>query len=78
MSLEEWCTERAVSYPQFRFWSIILQLELEVMMYVRALRKANFLIYIGALTKIVPLFFTLGHTHYARWIPVHLRDMIIL
>lgn len=78
MSLEDWCTERAVSCPQFHFWSIILQLEIEVLIYVRSIREANFLLYIDALTKIVPWFFALGHTHYARWIPVHLRDMITL
>ena len=78
MSLEDWRTERAASCPQFHFWSIILQLELEVMIYVRAIREANFLLYIDALTKIVPWFFALEHTHYARWIPVHLRDMVTL
>jgi len=49
-----------------------------VLMYVRAIREANFLLYIDALTKIVPWFFALGHTHYARWVPVHLRHMITL
>ena len=34
MSLEHWCTKRYVSCPQFHVWFIILQLELEVMMYV--------------------------------------------
>ena len=31
---------------------------------------------IDALTNSVPWFFALGHTNYARWIPVHLRDMV--
>lgn len=26
----------------------------------------------------VPWFFSLDHHHYARWIPVHLRDMVTL
>ena len=30
------------------------------------------------MTKIVPWFFALDHTHYSRWIPVHLRDMVSL
>jgi hypothetical protein len=34
MSQEDWCTERALSCPQFHFWSIMLQLEIEVMIYV--------------------------------------------
>ncbi len=78
LPLEEWCSDRAAAHLQAHFWSIILQLELEVMIYVRAVREADFLLYVDALTKIVPWFFALGHTHYARWIPVHLRDMIAL
>jgi hypothetical protein len=77
-SLEDWCTERAASCPQVHFWWIILQLELVVMIYVRSIREANFLLYIDALTKIVPWFLALGHLHYARWVPIHLRDMVAL
>ena len=45
------------------------------MIYVRAIREGYFLLYIDALSNIVLWFFALGHTNYARWIPVHLRDM---
>ena len=31
--------------------------------------------YFDALTELVPWFHALDHTNYARWIPVHLRDM---
>ena len=41
---------------------------MEVMIYVRAIREGDFLLY--ALTKIVPWFFALGHTNYARWISI--------
>ena len=37
-----------------------------------------FILYIESLTKIVPWFFALDHTHYSRWVPIHLRDMIAL
>ena len=37
------------------------------MIYVRAIRDGDLLLYIDALTKI-----------YARWIPVHLLDMVFL
>ena len=52
MSLEDWCDQRIEACPLFLFWSIILQLELEVMIYVRAIREGDFLLYIDALTKI--------------------------
>ena len=37
-----------------------------------------FAMYLAALTELVPWFHALDHTHYARWIPVHLRDMAAL
>ena len=77
-SLEAWCQERAKASPQFHFWFTILQLELQVMIFVRSLREADFKLYIESLSQLVPWFFSLDHTHYARWIPVHLRDMVTL
>ena len=78
MSVEDWCATRADTSLQFKFWSIILQLELEIMMYVRSLREGVFMLYIDALTNIIPWFFALGHTNYVMWIPVHLCDMVAL
>lgn len=40
------------------------------------IKEANFLLYTDALTKNLPWYFALGDTQYARWIPVHFRDMI--
>ena len=65
LSLEDWRPERCGIRPHFRFWSIILQLELDVLIYVRAMKERDFQLYIEALTKIVPWFFTLDHTNYS-------------
>ena len=78
MSLDNWCAEQADASPQFQFWFIILQLELAFLIYLRSVRESNFLLYIDALSRIVPWFFALEHTQYARWIPVHLHDMVTL
>ena len=42
---------------------------------MRAHRERNFHLYIESLKAIVPLFFALDHHHYARWLPIHIRDM---
>ena len=78
ISLEKWCSERAAACPHFQFWYTILQLQLYIIIYIKAIREADFQLYVEALSKIVPWFFALDHTHYARWIPVHLRDLISL
>ena len=61
MSVEDWRTARAAACPYFKFWSIILQLELSVLIYVRATQEGNFLLYIEALTEIIPWFFALDY-----------------
>ena len=78
LSLKDWYSSRAELYPHFKFWLLILQLELAVVVYVRAIREGDFKLYVDPLTKIVPSFYALDRTNYARWIPVHLRDMITL
>ena len=49
-----------------------------VLIYIRAIREADFELYVDALTQIVPWFFALDQIHYTRWIPLHLRDMVTL
>ena len=52
-----------------------MELELCVLIYVCSLRQASFQMYLDALTELVPWFHALDHTNYARWLPVHLRDL---
>lgn len=42
------------------------------------LSEGNLQLYLESLTKIVPWMFALDHTHYSRWLPVHIRDMTLL
>ena len=55
-----------------------MELELCVLVFVRSLREANFTMYVDTLAELAPWFHALDHTNYARWIPVHLRDMLEL
>jgi len=45
------------------------------LLFIYALRASDFLLYVDSLTQLVPWFFVLDHTHYARWLSVHVRDM---
>lgn len=46
-----------------------------MLLVVRAQHQHNFNLYVEALEDIVPLFFALDHVNYARWTPIHIRDM---
>ena len=48
------------------------------LVYVRSLREGNFDLYVQSLAQIVPWMFALDHTHYSRWLSVHIRDMMSL
>ncbi|KAG7160296.1 hypothetical protein Hamer_G025085, partial [Homarus americanus] len=70
-----WCQQRAECCPQFQYWATTLNLELSIFMFVRSLRESNFSLYMDALAELCQWFFALDHTHYSRWVPVHLKDM---
>ena len=57
----------------FLCWALILKLLMFT--FLRAIRTGGFLLYVTALGEIAPWFFALDHPNYARWIPVHIRDM---
>ena len=61
--------------PMFLYWDTVLSLELTGFIFVRAHRERKFSLYLDSLKTIAPWFFTLDHYHYARWLPVHIRDM---
>ena len=75
MSFEAWCSHQMAKQPQFAFWSLILQFEIAVLLFVRSIRTANFQLYTHSLINLAPWFFAMDRTHYARWVPVHIRDM---
>ena len=75
---EEWCIQRAKASVHFDYWLKTLSLELLLLRYIRSLREGNFQLYVESLTQIMPWVFALDHTHYSRWLSVHIRDMMTL
>ena len=73
-----WETQVHTRSPTFRFWNIIIGYETLILMFVRAHRQKLFSLYVEVLEELVHLFFALDHVNYARWVPIHLRDMMSL
>ena len=73
-----WETQLHTRSPTFRFWDIIIGYETLIFMFVRAHRQKLFSLYVEVLEELVHLFFALDHVNYARWVPIHLRDMMSL
>lgn len=74
-SISTWEEVRKRRSSTFLFWDLIIQYETLVLLVIRAQRKRNFSLYVEALEELIPLFFALDHTNYARWTPIHIRDM---
>ena len=62
----------------FDYWLKTLSLEVLLLVYIRSLREGNFELYVQSLTQIMLWMFALDHTHYSRWLSVHIRDMMNL
>ena len=52
-----------------------MELELLMLQFIKSLCEGNFNLYVDSLNQLAPWFFALDHVHYARWLPVHIRDM---
>ena len=66
--------ERNVSNPMFKVFRQYMSMELE-MMFVRAVRTANWQLHLQALELFSKYFFAHDRLNYARMIPVYLADM---
>jgi len=64
--------------PTFMFWDLIMRYETLILILIRAHRERHFLLYVEVLEELVPLFFALDHVNYARWMSVHIRDIMSL
>ena len=75
LPFEVWCQTKNEQHPQFYYWSAVMELELLMLQFIRSLHEGNFNLYVDSLNQLAPWFFALDHVHYARWLPVHIRDM---
>jgi len=78
LTFNQWRSERSLQSTQFQYWDTVLELELTMLTFLHSIRKPNFALYVESLEKLLPWFFALDQTHYARWLSVHLSDMLNL
>ena len=78
LSFSEWTDAMCKEHPQFLYWYRVQSLELSVLQLVRSFRVGDFNLYRESLINFVPCVFAMDHVNYARWLPVHIRDMYSL
>ena len=78
LSFKAWCNTMGDTLPQFRYWQTVYDMEMLLLRFVRSIRVGDFDLYVKTLDEVADWAFILDHYHYARWLPVHVRDMLNL
>ena len=74
-NFDTWRLQMIEKSPTFQFWDMIRRYESLILIFVRAHREKNFVLYVEVLELLMFLFFALDHQNYSRWLSIHLRDM---
>ena len=56
----------------------MLSMELVVLLLIRSFREANFSLFCQSPAELIPYCLANNNVNYARWLPIHLRDMVTL
>lgn len=75
---ENWDELKKTESPQLKYWSTIMELEMLMCRFIRSLRERDFHLYVEVCDEVCPWFHVMDHTNYARWLPVHVWDMVQL
>ena len=76
VSIFQWANEVAKHNLMFKYWLLILNFEIDYLIFIRSLREGNFLLFVNILKSLVKWFFIFDQYNYSRWISVHLQDLL--
>ena len=62
----------------FYFWDLVMQLQQIFFQLVKSLRLGNWELYVNSVKSILAWFFIFDHPNYARWVSIHLYDILSL
>ena len=78
LSFKAWCNKKGKTVPQFKNWQTVYDMEMLLLHFVLSIRVGDLDLYEKTLDEVADWAFILDHYHYARWLPVHVRDMLNL
>ena len=73
----EWLSEQANTSQSCFYWKLIIEYQVHLLVFVRSIREGNFELYIESLQKLITWSFALDKFNYARWLSVHIFDLIM-
>ena len=76
--ISAWCEDQMAKHPQFRYRSIVLNIELLVLNLVGSIRSGHFQQYMKSIQDLIPWSFVMDNINFSRSLSIHLRDMTSL
>ena len=78
MPLFSWVEERSSSSRMFKYWMLVTKFQINYLVFIRSMREGNFKLFVKILISLVKWFFIFDHYNYARWLSVHIQDLMSL
>ena len=78
LPLFSWAEERSSSSCMFKYWMLIMKFQINYLVFIRSMRESNFKLFVKILISLVIWFFIFDHYNYARWLSVHIQDLLSL
>ena len=73
-----WLEEKSLSSSIAHYWSLLINLQIEILVFVCSIREGNLHLHVQSLRNLLKCFFELDHINYARWLTIHVFDLIPL
>ena len=73
----EWLCQKSDESEMF-FWKMVINLQINYLIFVRSEREGNFKLYVGAIRRLIKWYFIYDKYNYSRWLSVHLFDLMTL
>ena len=74
----QWLENKSKINEMCFYWRLILELMIDLHVFIRYFREGKHPLYIALLCKLIRWYFVLDHYNYARWLSVHIYDLLAL
>ena len=78
LDIRNWLELKSTDNPMIFYWKTILELELTILVFIRSIRESNFSLYVISVRSLMKWYYSMDHYNYARWLSVHLFDLVQL
>ena len=78
-NIQDWMEKKASESPMFYYWKKIFDLQILIFMFIRSEIERDFACMSKCLSpSIIKYIFALNHYNYARWLTIHVDDLMKL